>query len=241
MPALAIQQPCYINQKQKATIYNFPKQKTLRRGKSTEMECLYNKDEILSVYNVFKKDVDNATTVNKEKNAMRNLTMFICAINIGLRGGDFCKLTWKDVYEDGWKIKKSQKFVPEKTERRNRCGNIIKRKYVKLRYDSDFKMAIQNWYKWLEDHSEKNILLSTALPEDEELEQVMKDSSYFLIKRSGFVDSSEYALQQMRKRDLYVFSSGSCFAHTFRGRIIEERNGGKHPVFRYAKAFFMGV
>ena len=154
MPALAVQQPYYINQKQKATIYNFPKQKTLRRGKSTEMECLYNKDEILSVYNVFKTDVDNATTVNKEKNAMRNLTMFICAINIGLRGGDFCKLTWKDVYEDGWRIKKSQKFVPEKTERRDRCGNVIKRKYVKLRYDSDFKMAIQNWHKWLEDHNE---------------------------------------------------------------------------------------
>ena len=94
---------------------------------------------------------------------------------------------------------------------------------------------------YLKKKSEKNILLSTALPEDEELEQVIKDSSYLLIKRSGFVDSSEYALQQMRKRDLYVFSSGSCFAHTFRGRIIEERNGRKHPVFRYAKAFFMGV
>lgn len=94
---------------------------------------------------------------------------------------------------------------------------------------------------YLKKKSEKNILLSTALPEDEELEQVMKGSSYLLIKRSGFVDSSEYALQQMRKRDLYVFSSGSCFVHTFRGRIIEERNGGKHPVFRYAKAFFMGV
>ena len=104
MPALAVQQPYYNNQKQKATIFNFPKQKPLRRGKSTEMECLYTKDEILSVYNVFKADVDNATTVNKGKNAMRNLTMFICAINIGLRGGDFCNLTWKDVYEDGWRI-----------------------------------------------------------------------------------------------------------------------------------------
>ena len=106
-----------------------------------------------------------------------------------------------------------------------RCG-----RFISPRYRSGLKKK-----------SEKNILLSTALPEDEELEQVMKGSSYLLIKRSGFVDSSEYALQQMRKRDLYVFSSGSCFAHTFRGRIIEERNGGKHPVFRYAKAFFMGV
>ena len=103
MPALAMQQPCYINQKQKATIYNFPKQKTLRRGKSTEMECLYNKDEILSVYNVFKADVDNATTVSKEKNAKRKLTMFICELNHGLRDGDFCKLRWQEVCEDGWR------------------------------------------------------------------------------------------------------------------------------------------
>lgn len=28
MQALAVQQPYYISQKQKATIYNFPKQKT---------------------------------------------------------------------------------------------------------------------------------------------------------------------------------------------------------------------
>lgn len=36
---------------------------------------------------------------------------------------------------------------------------------------------------YLKKKSEKNILLSTALPEDEELEQVMKGSSYLLIKR----------------------------------------------------------
>lgn len=45
----------------------------------------------------------------------------------------------------------------------------------------------------------------------------------------------------MRKSDIYVFSAGSCFVNTFKGKVIEERNGGTHPIFRYAKAFFMGV
>lgn len=87
----------------------------------------------------------------------------------------------------------------------------------------------------------QKMLLSTALPEDEEMEEVLRDASYLLLKRSGFIDSPTYALQQMRKKDIYVFSPGSCFTHTFKGKVIEEKNGGTHPIFRYAKAFFMGV
>lgn len=79
------------------------------------------------------------------------------------------------------------------------------------------------------------------LPEDMELEEILKEASYMLLKRSGFVDSTDYAPQQMRKRDIYVFSPGSCFSRTFKGQIIEEKNGGMHSIFRYAKAFFVGV
>ena len=86
-----------------------------------------------------------------------------------------------------------------------------------------------------------HLLLSTALPEDEELEDILKGATYSLLKRSGFIDSQTYAAQQMRKSDIYVFSAGSCFVNTFKGKVIEERNGGTHPIFRYAKAFFMGV
>lgn len=89
--------------------------------------------------------------------------------------------------------------------------------------------------------SSLHLLLSTALPEDEELENVLKGATYSLIKRGGFIDSQTYSVQQMRKRDIYVFSAGSCFKNTFKGRVVEERNGGTHPIFRYAKAFFMGV
>lgn len=95
--------------------------------------------------------------------------------------------------------------------------------------------------KQLKKNTGKKMLLSTALPEEEKLDSVLQNASYILLKRSGFVDSENYAPQQMRKRELYVFSAGSCFDAVFEGRVIEERNGGTHPVFRYAKAFFMGV
>lgn len=117
-------------------------------GISTEMECLYTTEEILAVYNVFKSRVDNASSPCKERNALRNLTMFVCAINIGLRGGDFCKLTWGRIFDNNWNIKRMEKFVPEKQTRRTRSGKIISRKRIKLRFDSDFKMAIQNWLQW---------------------------------------------------------------------------------------------
>lgn len=121
-------------------------------GKSTEMECLYTTEEILAVYNVFKSRVESASSLAKERSAMRNLTMFVCAINIGLRGGDFCKLTWKRIYDENWNIKRMEKFAPEKQTRRTRTGRIIKRKYAKLRFDSDFKETINSWLQWNIEH-----------------------------------------------------------------------------------------
>lgn len=121
-------------------------------GISTEMECLYTTEEILAVYNAFKAKVDSAPSLCKERGAMRNLTMFVCAIHIGLRGGDFCKLKWKRIFDEEWNIKKLEKFAPEKQTRRTRTGEIISRKYIKLRYDSDFIDAISDWLDWNINH-----------------------------------------------------------------------------------------
>lgn len=85
------------------------------------------------------------------------------------------------------------------------------------------------------------MLLSCALPRDEELDQAVEGADYQLVKRSGFVASADYAPQQMRKRDLYVFHSGSCFRQPFQGDIWDVSAGGNHPVYRYGKGLFMGV
>lgn len=85
------------------------------------------------------------------------------------------------------------------------------------------------------------MLLSVALPQKEELEDVMEGASYQIIRRSGFVASETYASEFMRKRDLYVFNSGSCFSQKFCGDVYDVSDGGKHSVYRYGKPFFLEV
>ena len=95
--------------------------------------------------------------------------------------------------------------------------------------------------KRLQQKASKYMLLSTALPDAEELSQILIGADYQLVRRGGFVASETYSEQQMRKKDLYVFAAGSCFEKTFSGNVYDVSSGGKHAVYRYAKGFFMGV
>lgn len=92
--------------------------------------------------------------------------------------------------------------------------------------------------KLMRQSTERKLLLSTALPTETELENALEGASYLLLKRSGFVASDQYAEEERKKNDLYVFSAGSCFKHDFQGKIYDVSNGGKHSVYRYAKALF---
>lgn len=94
---------------------------------------------------------------------------------------------------------------------------------------------------FLQNSGKVKLLLSTALPLDEELEEVLDEANYSLLKRGGFIDSERYAEQQMRKQERYVFAPGSCFRKSFTGTIRVEKNGGTHPILRYEKALFLGV
>lgn len=89
--------------------------------------------------------------------------------------------------------------------------------------------------------SSRNMLISTALPMESELEQALDGASYLLGKRSGFVASADYAPEWRKKKDLYVFMPGSCFTNRFSGDIYDVSDGGNHIVYRYAKGLFLGV
>lgn len=83
--------------------------------------------------------------------------------------------------------------------------------------------------------------ISIGVPEEEEMNKVIEEADYMLMKRSGFVQSETYASEFRRKRDFYVFQSGSCFSVKFDGQLADVSNGGTHPVYRYAKPIFLGV
>lgn len=83
--------------------------------------------------------------------------------------------------------------------------------------------------------------LSVSLPTDKEIEDILDDSRYLLVKRSGFVDSYTYSKEQRRKKDIYLFKASSCFNKTYQGDVYDVSSGGNHSVYKYAKPLFMGV
>lgn len=85
------------------------------------------------------------------------------------------------------------------------------------------------------------VSLSLSLPKEEEMEKSMEGAAYLLEKRSGFVASDTYAATWRKKKDLFCFQAGSCFKNVFLGDIYDVSIDGSHPVYRYAKPFFMGV
>ena len=83
--------------------------------------------------------------------------------------------------------------------------------------------------------------LTSALPMDEEWPELLIDAKYQLRKRSGFIASDSYAQEQRKKKDMYLFSSGSCFTKRFSGDVYDVSDGGSHPVYRYAKPIFYAL
>ncbi len=89
------------------------------------------------------------------------------------------------------------------------------------------------------------MLLSTALPTKEELNGVLGEATYQVVKRGGFVYSDNYSADSehafMKKRDIYMFTAGSCFKRRFDGDIYDVSDGGNHPVYRCGKGLFIGM
>lgn len=117
-------------------------------GNASTMECLYTDGEIRNVYNVFKSKVDNANSFSKTKMSMRNLIMFLCAINIGLRADDLCRLKWDVIFDGNWNVKESTDFVPGKTVRTDKVTGVISRKHIKLRFNETFKRTLIEYLEW---------------------------------------------------------------------------------------------
>ena len=83
--------------------------------------------------------------------------------------------------------------------------------------------------------------LSICIPNEDEMNSVLENASYVLVKKSGFVASTDYASSYQRKKDVYLLKAGSCFSQVFSGDVLDVSYQGSHPVYRYAKPLLMGV
>lgn len=89
--------------------------------------------------------------------------------------------------------------------------------------------------------AENYLLLTSSIPSNHELKDVIEGSSYGLIRRGGFVNSGNSGGKQVKKQTQYFFNSGSVLAKRFNGDIYNVSNQVKHPVYRYSKPIFMGL
>lgn len=83
--------------------------------------------------------------------------------------------------------------------------------------------------------------LSISMCNEEELEHILQDAEYSLVKKSGFISSETYAKTLQRKKDFFMFRAGATFTKTFDGVIADVAAGGNHPVYRYGMPIFVEV
>lgn len=127
-----------IDFKWKELIYNPEDLK--RNSMSTKTNALHTEEEINAVINYFIKEISKCHSLKRETTARRNLTMFVCAINLGLRGGDLCKLKWNIFFDDSWHWRFHKDFISDKSG----IG-----KEIELTWNEDLKVTLENWLTWL--------------------------------------------------------------------------------------------
>ena len=88
-----------------------------------------------------------------------------------------------------------------------------------------------------------SVLLSTATATQGELaDDLLRGARYRVVRKGGFVQSATHSVNPQKKRDLYLFAPGSTFGKRFAGDVYDVNvTPGAHPVYRYARAFWMGV
>lgn len=99
--------------------------------------------------------------------------------------------------------------------------------------------------KWLlqglKEQANHYLLLTTSLPGEEELDEVLEDAYFQLTRRGGFVQSEKYAEEGRKKQTQYFLSSGSVLKRPFQGKLYDVGGEGKHPVYRYSCPVMLGV
>ena len=84
------------------------------------------------------------------------------------------------------------------------------------------------------------LLLSTSLPQTDELDNALEGASFQLVRRSGFM-ASDRVETPLKKKTQYALSAGSVLQNRYQGALYDVGLSDVHPVYRYSKPIFMGV
>ena len=135
----------------KADIINFPNVKVKKDGtpKQTPNNTKRNRDnvqpfkeeDISKMVKYLREYRDDSDNEEDYQIRFRNLTMFICGINIALRVSDLVSLKWSDIYDNDWEFLDGKKITPKKTANRG--------KHVLLMYNNSFRRIISDYKEYI--------------------------------------------------------------------------------------------
>lgn len=141
----------------------------------------------------------------------------------------------------GYEKEEDKMFVEEIMEALSYSGIGGKRTSGLGRFELFSGKIEESFMKRLNISGHMYMTLSVSLPKTDEMEKSLDGANYSLLKRSGFVNSYDYANEFFRKKDMYVLAAGACVRNVFEGDVYDVSEGGKHPVYRYAKPMFLEV
>lgn len=118
------------------------------------------------------------------------------------------------------------------------CGKFCVAGKIELDHAADTQTR---WMaRALSTKSTQNLLLTTSLPQEQELDAALDGAAFQLVRRSGFM-ASERVQSPIKKRTQYFLAAGSVLKNTYQGALYDVGLTEAHPVYRYAKPIFMGV
>ncbi|MCD7858626.1 MAG: type III-A CRISPR-associated RAMP protein Csm4 [Firmicutes bacterium] len=85
------------------------------------------------------------------------------------------------------------------------------------------------------------LLLTTSLPREDELDAVMEHACCQVVRRGGFVQPGVASSTAQKKQTQYFLAAGAVLEQRFSGDLFNVGGSGATPVFRYAKPMFLGV
>ena len=107
--------------------------------------------------------------------------------------------------------------------------------------DSDDSQLVFLQHALADASASYQLLLTTSLPRDDELEQTMQHAQYRLIRRSGFIQSNTFNAEPFKKQTQYYLAAGATCTQRYHGDLYTVAESGNHPVYRYSKPMFLGV
>ena len=103
-------------------------------------------------------------------------------------------------------------------------------------YDDDTAIALMLY----NEKSKYQMCLAPVCPCVDEI-AVVKQGSYKLIKRGGFIASSA-AKDNIKRNSIYMLQEGSCFPERLRGQMLQQTvDGLAHDVYRDGIGMFVGL